>query len=55
MAGPAPAPSGPPTIALPIIVKIPVPTTAPMPRIIRSNALSVFLIQTFWQFQLPRQ
>ena len=39
---PAPAPSALPTIALPIIVKIPVPTTALTPKINKSNIFKVF-------------
>ena len=40
--GPAATPPSPPCAAIPIIVKIPVPTTAPIPKIIKSKAFKVF-------------
>ncbi|UKI41046.1 MAG: hypothetical protein L6V95_13290 [Candidatus Melainabacteria bacterium] len=39
---PAPNSGDEPTAAIPIIVKIPVPTTAPMPSIIKSKAFKFF-------------
>ena len=48
MAGPAPGVFCSPTIAIPIIVNIPVPITAPMPSIIRSKAFNVFFRPEFF-------
>ena len=47
IAEPAPTPSGPPLIALPTIVKIPVPTTAPIPMTIKSKTFNVFFKSDF--------
>src|ERR1044071_3397012 len=43
MAGPAPGRAGSPTIAVPVVAKIPAPIVAPTPSAVRCHLLSVLL------------